>query len=264
MPAETKKCCSSGQRGRPCDHRQAVGGTVVIRLIQEEGLTQVQSPTVSICRWARSRSGTFTDAAFRAARSEVSMTHDVQHALENPEVAAWILGALDPDDAAAFEEHLRSCKQCQLEAAELAPAARSLHFAAPAADPPPDLLYKVLAAVRYAVMAQNRTNPEPEPERPPEPVALRLVVADSHSNRDRRAARFMHWPAWTRRRHQLDRTASHRNSAARPRNTLPASPGSGRRACPRKSTKCLTASPFSKPTYRRLGAPSPCKARHEE
>jgi hypothetical protein len=91
------------------------------------------------------------------------MPYDAQHALEHPEVAAWALGALDPDDSAAFGEHLQSCQQCQEQAAEFSPVARSLTLAAPADIPPPDLLSKTLAAVRYAAMAESRTEPEPEP-----------------------------------------------------------------------------------------------------
>jgi hypothetical protein len=92
------------------------------------------------------------------------MPYDAQHALEHPETAAWALGALDPDDSAAFEEHLQSCQQCQEQAAEFSPVARSLTLAAPADIPPPDLLSKTLAAVRYAAMTESRIEPEPEPE----------------------------------------------------------------------------------------------------
>ncbi|MGO9783610.1 MAG: anti-sigma factor domain-containing protein [Streptosporangiaceae bacterium] len=99
------------------------------------------------------------------------MVYDAQHAFEHPEVAAWALGALDPGDAASFEEHLRSCEQCREQAAQFAPVARSLPLAVPAAEPPPDLEHKVLAAVRYAVMTESHRQPEPELERRPEPVA---------------------------------------------------------------------------------------------
>jgi hypothetical protein len=92
------------------------------------------------------------------------MAYDVEHALEHPEAAAWALGALDADDAAAFEEHRQTCEQCQSEAAGFTPVAKSLALAVPAAKPPPDLLYKTLAAVRYAAMADSRPDPEPEPE----------------------------------------------------------------------------------------------------
>ena len=94
------------------------------------------------------------------------MPYDAQHALEHAEVAGWALGALDPDDAAAFEEHLRSCRQCQAAAAEFAAVTGSLALAAPAAEPPPDLEIKTLAAVRYAVMAESRARPEPAAPNP--------------------------------------------------------------------------------------------------
>jgi hypothetical protein len=103
------------------------------------------------------------------------MPYDAQHALEHPEVAGWALGALDPDDAAAFGEHLHSCGQCQAQVAEFAPVARSLALAAPAAEPPPDLEFKTLAAVQYAVTAESRTQPgpaaQPEAAAHPEPTA---------------------------------------------------------------------------------------------
>ena len=99
------------------------------------------------------------------------MPYDAQHALEHPEVAAWVLGALDPDDLAAFEEHLQYCEQCQAEAAEFAPVGEGLKFAAPAVTPPADLELKTVSAVQYAAMAQWRTEPEPgsRPELVPKP-----------------------------------------------------------------------------------------------
>ena len=79
------------------------------------------------------------------------MAYDAQHALDHPEVAGWALGALDPDDMPAFEEHLRSCEQCQAQVAEFTAVAKSLALAAPAAEPPAGLELKVVAAVQYAV-----------------------------------------------------------------------------------------------------------------
>src|SRR5450631_123280 len=101
------------------------------------------------------------------------MPYDAQHALEHPETAGWALGALDPGDAAAFEEHLQSCPRCQEQAAEFVPVARSLTLAAPADIPPPDLLSKTLAAVRNAALAESSAEPGPEPEPRPEPEKSR-------------------------------------------------------------------------------------------
>jgi hypothetical protein len=43
-----------------------------------------------------------------------------------PEVAAWLLGCMEPDDGLRFGDHLMSCGTCQLAAAELEPAAELL------------------------------------------------------------------------------------------------------------------------------------------
>jgi hypothetical protein len=98
------------------------------------------------------------------------VVYDARHALEHPETAGWALGTLDPDDAAAFSEHLRSCEQCQAEVAEFTPVAESLPLAAPSAEPPDDLFYKTMAAVQYAVMAEGQPATEPELT-PPKPAA---------------------------------------------------------------------------------------------
>jgi len=82
--------------------------------------------------------------------------YDVNHALEYPDVAGWVLGALDPADAQAFEAHLGSCRSCQGTVAEFEPVARSLRIAVPAAEPPADLQARTLAAVQYAAMAAGR------------------------------------------------------------------------------------------------------------
>jgi len=59
----------------------------------------------------------------------------------HPESAAWALGALDPDEAARFELHLRTCLHCQAAIAEFGPVTRVLRTAtpAPAGRPLPDL-----------------------------------------------------------------------------------------------------------------------------
>jgi len=84
------------------------------------------------------------------------MPYDVNHALEHPDIAGWALGALDPIDAHAFEEHLNSCDDCQAAVAEFKAVARSFKLAAPAGEPPADLEARTVAAVQYAVMAGSR------------------------------------------------------------------------------------------------------------
>jgi anti-sigma-K factor RskA len=75
---------------------------------------------------------------------------------EHPDAAGWVFGVLDPDDSARFEEHLRSCEECQQAVAELGPAARLLQTALPAIElmenpeAPSDLEARTLARVEQA------------------------------------------------------------------------------------------------------------------
>src|ERR1700759_2282944 len=94
------------------------------------------------------------------------MVYDARHALEHPEVAGWALGSLDPDDMAAFEQHLQTCEQCRGEVAEFTPVAESLALSAPAVEPPADLELKVVAAVQYAAMADSAAASSAVPEPP--------------------------------------------------------------------------------------------------
>jgi hypothetical protein len=94
------------------------------------------------------------------------MVYDARHALEHPEVAGWALGSLDPDDVAAFEQHLQTCEQCRGEVAEFTPVAMSLALSAPAVEPPSGLELKVVAAVQYAAMAESAAASSAVPEPP--------------------------------------------------------------------------------------------------
>jgi anti-sigma-K factor RskA len=82
---------------------------------------------------------------------------DTGHAFDHPEAAGYALGALDPGESVRFEEHLRTCEQCQAEVAEFNLVTASLVLAAPAAEPPGDLEFKVVAAVQQAMMASSAT-----------------------------------------------------------------------------------------------------------
>jgi hypothetical protein len=113
------------------------------------------------------------------------MVYDATHALDHPETAGWALGALDPDDAARFVDHLATCQQCQEEVAEFTPVAKSLTQAAPAVEPPANLELKVVAAVRYTAMAEraasstttSTTSPGVAPSAQPEPESARTTKA---------------------------------------------------------------------------------------
>lgn len=69
------------------------------------------------------------------------MTHD-----EGRDLAAlYVLGALTPDDAAAFEDHLAACRECQAEVTAHRRVADGLLTAVPERTPPHELRQRVLA-----------------------------------------------------------------------------------------------------------------------
>jgi anti-sigma-K factor RskA len=82
---------------------------------------------------------------------------DVSHGLEHPDVAGYVLGALDPDDARAFAGHLEACAECQAIVAEFAPVAKALDQAAPAAEPPAHLEAATVARVERALLTARET-----------------------------------------------------------------------------------------------------------
>ena len=88
-------------------------------------------------------------------------TYDTHPDLGHPEVAGWVLGALDPPDAEAFGEHLASCSQCQGAVAEFEAVARAFRYPVPDAEPPPELEAKVLASVQRAVLTASRSDQAP-------------------------------------------------------------------------------------------------------
>ena len=79
------------------------------------------------------------------------MRYDTHRPLGHPEVAGWVLGALDEAEADAFGAHLWSCAPCQAEVSDLETVAKALDRPVPAAEPPPGLEARVLAAVRGTV-----------------------------------------------------------------------------------------------------------------
>jgi anti-sigma-K factor RskA len=70
------------------------------------------------------------------------------------DLAAYMLGALQPDEEAGFERHLESCERCQGEVRWFGPAVQSLSESVERQEPPPQL--------RAALMAEVRADVEPE------------------------------------------------------------------------------------------------------
>jgi anti-sigma factor RsiW len=83
------------------------------------------------------------------------------------DTGAYVLGALDERDRAAFEEHLRSCEGCREEVDELRVAADALPLAAEQLVPPPELRDRIMAVVRDEAAVLAAAGPEADvPARP--------------------------------------------------------------------------------------------------
>jgi hypothetical protein len=114
------------------------------------------------------------------------MPYDVKHALDHAEVAGWVLGVLDADDARDFQAHLLGCDQCQAAVAEFEPVAQGLKHAAPAVEPPADLAAKTLAAVQHAILAGRPPTAAPAANAvpAPQPAPARDAALDKATRLD--------------------------------------------------------------------------------
>ena len=85
---------------------------------------------------------------------------------------AYVLGALDDTERAAFEEHLAGCPACRDEVADLQPAARALPISVDPVAPPPALKARIMAEVEREASLLAAAGPEAD--RPPARRRLRL------------------------------------------------------------------------------------------
>jgi anti-sigma-K factor RskA len=85
---------------------------------------------------------------------------------------AWVLGALDEEEAWNFQAHLEVCAACRDEVGRLRIAADALPLAAPPVAPPPELKTRLMAIVEAEAAAQ----PAPPREREREPFWRGLLA----------------------------------------------------------------------------------------
>jgi len=78
---------------------------------------------------------------------------------------AYVLGALDENERAAFEEHLAGCPACREEVDELRPAVEVLPISVEPLDPPPALKARIMAEVEREASLLAAAGPEAD--RPP-------------------------------------------------------------------------------------------------
>jgi anti-sigma-K factor RskA len=74
----------------------------------------------------------------------------------HPDLAGYVLGALDPGEQAAFEQHLAGCDTCRAEVEELQGLPALLDRAAPPIEVPPGLRERTFAAVERAAAGRRR------------------------------------------------------------------------------------------------------------
>ena len=73
----------------------------------------------------------------------------------SPNLAAFVLGGLDPEEAAEIRRHLASCPSCRNELEELEKVNRALQAAPPPADPPGHLKDEILSQVRAEELSSS-------------------------------------------------------------------------------------------------------------
>ncbi|HEV2858605.1 MAG TPA: anti-sigma factor [Solirubrobacterales bacterium] len=81
------------------------------------------------------------------------------HTQWSEDLAAYMLGALDPDETAGFERHLEGCERCQAEVRWFEPAVQLLPESVERAEPPPRLREALMAEVRGDVRSAERPAP---------------------------------------------------------------------------------------------------------
>ncbi|HVQ59127.1 MAG TPA: anti-sigma factor [Solirubrobacterales bacterium] len=77
------------------------------------------------------------------------------HERWNDDVAAYMLGALDPAEAAELERHLEGCERCRERVRWLEPAVRMLPEEVERVEPPAPLRERVMAEVRADAAAAS-------------------------------------------------------------------------------------------------------------
>jgi anti-sigma-K factor RskA len=76
------------------------------------------------------------------------MNNETNHERWSESVAAYMLGALEPGEAAELERHAEGCERCRAEIRWLTPAVNALPEGVERLQPPPELRSRLLAEVR--------------------------------------------------------------------------------------------------------------------
>jgi len=89
------------------------------------------------------------------------MTETNHHDRWSEDVAAYMLGALEPDEAVALEGHAADCERCQADMRWLTPALDALPEGIERLQPPRELRERVMAEVRFEAEPTDAPGDEP-------------------------------------------------------------------------------------------------------
>lgn len=85
------------------------------------------------------------------------------HAQWKDEIAAYLVGALEPGEAAELERHVAGCPDCRADLRHLSPAAELLPASVEAVEPPPELRARLIEQTRTEAA---QAGPAPERRMP--------------------------------------------------------------------------------------------------
>jgi len=85
--------------------------------------------------------------------------NDSDHTRWSEDLAAYMLGALEPGEAAGFEQHLEGCERCRAELRWFEPALQTLPESIERQKPPRSLRENLMAEVRADVRPAKRPSP---------------------------------------------------------------------------------------------------------
>lgn len=87
---------------------------------------------------------------------------ETNHERWSEDVGAYLLGALEPDEATALERHAEGCERCQAEIRWMTPAVNALPESVERLEPPRELRERVMAEVRFETEPEDVFADEPE------------------------------------------------------------------------------------------------------
>jgi anti-sigma factor RsiW len=86
---------------------------------------------------------------------------ETNHERWSEDVAAYLLGALEPGEAAELERHAEGCERCQAEIRWMTPAVNALPEGVARLEPPRELRERLLAEVRFEAEPTDVADAEP-------------------------------------------------------------------------------------------------------